>query len=144
LGHVRAGRAAAGARKHQRGSRSQARHAGSWEVAVGRLIAFALLSVLPVAAWGQGTFLDPSAFGDSLWRGEVADEDALATCDEDTASSVHWLLDPGALAHCPPDGSDWEVYTFGGGGGGDGTVTSVAFDAPTGFTIAGSPITTSG
>lgn len=114
---------------------------------MGRLIA--LLVLVPVAAWGQGTFIDPSRFGDSLWRGEVADEDALAACDEDTASSIHWVLDydetgEGALAHCPPDGSDWEVYTFGGGGGGSGTVTSVALSVPTGFTISGSPITTSG
>ncbi len=32
----------------------------------------------------------------------------------------------------------------GGGGGGDGTVTSVALTMPTGFQVAGSPITTSG
>ena len=32
----------------------------------------------------------------------------------------------------------------GGGGGGSGTVTSVGFSVPTGFTISGSPITTSG
>lgn len=42
-------------------------------------------------------------------------------------------------------------YTFqilgsasGGGGGGSGTVTSVALSMPSGFTVAGSPITTSG
>lgn len=34
--------------------------------------------------------------------------------------------------------------TGGGGGGGDGTVTSVRLTMPTGFTVNGSPITTSG
>lgn len=36
------------------------------------------------------------------------------------------------------------VWTTGGGGGGSGTVTSVAMTVPTGLTITGSPITTSG
>ena len=35
-------------------------------------------------------------------------------------------------------------WTSGGGGGGDGTVTSVAMTVPTGFTVSGSPITSSG
>ena len=35
-------------------------------------------------------------------------------------------------------------WTGGGGGGGDGTVTSVAMTVPTGFSVTGSPITSSG
>ena len=37
-----------------------------------------------------------------------------------------------------------ELEAFTGGGGGSGTVTSVAMTVPTGFSIAGSPITTTG
>lgn len=39
-------------------------------------------------------------------------------------------------------GGSWSA--FGGGGGGSGTVTSVAMTTPTGLTVSGSPITTSG
>ena len=35
-------------------------------------------------------------------------------------------------------------WSSGGGGGGDGTVTSVAMTVPTGFSVTGSPVTTSG
>lgn len=40
------------------------------------------------------------------------------------------------------DGTAWGVFS--GGGGGSGTVTSVALSAPTGFSVSGSPVTTSG
>lgn len=39
---------------------------------------------------------------------------------------------------------DGVLFTTGGGGGGDGTVTSVAMTVPTGFSVTGSPVTTSG
>ena len=39
---------------------------------------------------------------------------------------------------------DGVLFTTGGGGGGDGTVTSVAMTVPTGFSVSGSPVTTSG
>jgi len=42
------------------------------------------------------------------------------------------------------DGSNLSWVTGGGGGGGSGTVTSVAATVPTGLSISGSPITSSG
>ena len=39
---------------------------------------------------------------------------------------------------------DGVLFTTGGGGGGGGTVTSVAMTVPTGFSVTGSPVTTSG
>ena len=38
----------------------------------------------------------------------------------------------------------WVNGTVGGGGGGGGSVTSVGLSAPTGFTVSGSPVTSSG
>lgn len=44
------------------------------------------------------------------------------------------------------NGTNWinDTDSTGGGGGGDGTVTSVAMTVPTGLSVSGSPITTSG
>lgn len=111
------------------------------------VLLFATLSILATVAPGQ-TFIEPGTFGDSSWRGPLATEAALGTCDADSAEWAHWIESydggGGAIARCPADGSDWEFYEFGGGGGGSGTVTSVALAVPAGFTISGSPITTSG
>lgn len=76
--------------------------------------------------------------------------------------TVTGLIDPTGLELTPQSSNPSNAYTLwanssdsnklyygasevgGGGGGGSGTVTSVAATVPTGFTITGSPITTSG
>ena len=54
--------------------------------------------------------------------------------ETNVAQAVGITIDDSTVTYCAPSA----------GGGGSGTVTSVAMTVPTGFTVSGSPITTSG
>lgn len=62
---------------------------------------------------------------------------SITTPADGAASTTGTTPDPPGFGFLPATGG-------GGGGGGSGTVTSVAVTMPTGFTVTGSPITTSG
>lgn len=83
-------------------------------------------------------FIDLPGYGDVHWKAPVATAADLPSTNN-SDGDARTTQDLGGLYVW--DGSSWVAS---GGGGGSGTVTSVAMTVPSFLSVAGSPITTSG
>lgn len=127
-----------------------------WQNGVPRSVTGALTSVTNITMSGKitiGGFVIEVVNGDLKFNGNIFATGGVSALGQDSQGGTLTLNDPlrsinNTLTANPTtsgqtlvwNGSRWTYGT----GGGSGSVTSVAMTVPTGFTISGSPITSSG
>lgn len=128
-----------------------------WQNGVPRTVTGALSSVTDITMSGKitiGGFVIEVVNGDLKFNGNIYATGGVSALGQDSQGSTLTLNDPlrsinNTLSANPTtsgqtlvwNGSRW---TYGTAGSGSGSVTRVAMTVPTGFTISGSPITSSG
>ena len=126
-----------------------------WQNGVPRTVTGALSSVTNITMSGKitiGGFVIEVVNGDLKFNGNIYATGGVSALGQDSQGSTLTLNDPlrsinNTLSANPTASGQtlvWNGTQWTYGTGGSGSVTSVAMTVPTGFTITGSPITSSG